>query len=86
MPGSRRSTGRLFHAAGEETANTWGSIVTVQVHGTKSRPAAAERNWEQPSIEQTGVKYPARYGGTEPCRHQRGPNFLQWQHYMLGTG
>ena len=36
MPGSRRSTGRLFHTAGEETANTRGPIVTIQVRGTRS--------------------------------------------------
>ena len=58
---SSRSTERLFQAAGEETANAWGPIVTVQVHGTKSRQAAAERSWERPLIALTGVKYPARY-------------------------
>ena len=62
MPGSRISTGRLFHAAGDETANAWRPIVTVQVRGTRSSPAAAERSCERPSIELTGVRYPARYG------------------------
>ena len=62
MPESRRATGRLFHVA-EETANARGPIVTVQVRGTKRRPAAAERSRERPSIELT-----VGYG--EPCRHR----------------
>ena len=36
MLGSRRPAGRLFHVAGEETANARGPIVTVQVRGTRS--------------------------------------------------
>ena len=56
MLGSRRPVGRLFHAAGEETVNARGPIVTVQVRGTRSNPAAADRSCERPSIELTGVK------------------------------
>ena len=53
---SRRAAGRPFHAAGEETANARGPIVTVQVRGTRSNPAAADQSCERPSIELTGVK------------------------------
>ena len=56
MLGSRRPAGRLFHAAGEETTNALGPIVTVQVRGTKSNQAAVDRSCERPSIELTGVK------------------------------
>ena len=59
-PGSRKSTGRLFHADGEETANARGPIVDVRDPGTNTVPVAAEQRCERPMIELTGVKYRIR--------------------------
>ena len=61
-PGSRRSTGRLslFHADGDEMANTRGPIVDVRDPGTNIVPVTAERSCERPTIELTGVKYRIR--------------------------
>ena len=51
MRGSQRPAGRLFHAAGEGTANARGLIVTVQVRGMRSNPAEADRSCELYYIE-----------------------------------
>ena len=48
----------MFHAAEEKTMNARGPIVTVQVHGTYSRPVSAERKWERKSTKFTRMKYP----------------------------
>ena len=69
-PGSRRSTGRLFHADGEEMANARGPIVDVCDLGTNNVTVMAERRCERPTIELIGVKYRTRKGGVDPWKHR----------------
>ena len=63
---SWRSGGRLFHAAGQATANARGPMVTVVVAGMNRSPDAAERRWDRPAIELTGIQYLDRYEGADP--------------------
>ena len=57
---------RLFHAAGQATANAWGPMVTVFVAGMNRSPDAAERRCDRPAIELTGIQYLDRYEGADP--------------------
>ena len=50
------SGGRLFHAAGQATANARGSMVTVFVAGMNRSPDEAERRCDRPAIELTGIQ------------------------------
>ena len=49
--------GRLFHAAGQATANARGPMVTVFVPGMNRSPDAAERRCDRPAIELTGTQH-----------------------------
>ena len=60
------SGGRLFHAAGQATANARGPMVTVFVAGMNRSPDAAERRCDRPAIELTGIQYLDRYEGADP--------------------
>ena len=60
------SGGRLFHAAGQATANARGSMVTVFVAGMNRSPDAAERMCEHPEIEPSWLEYSTSIGRKEP--------------------
>ena len=60
------SGGRLFHAAGQATANARGPMVTVFVAGMNRSPDAAEQRCDRPVIELTGIQYLDRYEGADP--------------------
>ena len=60
---SRISRGRLFQAVGQATANDLGPKVFVLHPGTKSSPAVAERKFERPGTDDTGMQSFARYVG-----------------------
>ena len=65
------SGGRLFHAAGQATANARGPMVTVFVAGMNRSPDAAERRCDRPAIELTGIQYLDKYEGADPSMHRR---------------
>ena len=60
------SGGRLFHAAGQATANARGPMVTVFVAGMNRSPDAAELRCDRPAIELTVIQYLDRYERTDP--------------------
>ena len=60
------SGGRLFHAAGQATANARGPMVTMFVVRMNRSPDAAERRCDRQAIDLTGIQYLDRYEGADP--------------------
>ena len=66
----RIASHRLFHAAGQATANARGPMVTVFVAGMNRFPDRTERRCDRSAIEQTGIQYFDRKEGADPWMHR----------------